>query len=98
MSEHEYNGPRIPRTPHNETQVRLRFRRHVEAVAGARFDEAMKAWAAADDGRFPNKDQIRREVAAELETLCRALDGWGAVTPDTMLGPDWEYDLRELFE
>ena len=30
--------------------------------------------------------------------LCRALDGWGAVEPDTVLGPDSKYQFGDLFD
>ncbi|MBK6761761.1 MAG: hypothetical protein IPG68_00040 [Micrococcales bacterium] len=97
MSDYEYNGPRVPRTPVNEAKVRHRFHKEVESIVAYRFDEAMKAWAVSNEGRFPNRDQITRDINAELETLCRALDGWGAVPPDTILGPDWKYELGDLF-
>ncbi len=93
MSDYEFNGPRIPRTPVNEAKVRLRFRRTVGAVTAARYDEAVRAWAAANDGPFPRKGQIAREVAAELQTLCLALDGWGAVDPDDIMEPEWKREL-----
>lgn len=98
MSDYEYTGPRIPRTRKNEALARLRFHREVESIVAFRFDEALKAWAVVNEGRFPDKDEITREVIAELETLCRALDGWGAVPPDTILGPDWKYELGDLFD
>lgn len=98
MSHYEYNGPRVPRTQVNEQHVQLRFRREVEAIAVTRFKEAVKVWALADEGRFPDKKQIRRQVAAELETLCRGLDGWGAVDPATILGTDWMYQLGDTFD
>jgi hypothetical protein len=44
------------------------------------------------------KGRITREITAELETLCRALDGWGAVDPDTILGPNWKYELGDMFD
>ena len=93
MSDCEYTGPRIPRTPKNESKVRRRFRRTVEAVCAARYDQAVKAWAAANQGPFPSKDEIRREVTAEIETLCLALDGWGAVDPDDIMEPEWRREL-----
>lgn len=98
MSDYEYNGPRVPRTLVNEARVRRRFHEEVNAVVAFRFDEAMKAWAQTNEGRFPSRDQIAREITSELETLCRALDGWGAVEPDTVLGPDWKYKFGDLFD
>jgi hypothetical protein len=98
MSDYEYSGPRIPRTPANEHVVRLRFRRQVDAVASLRFKDAVKAWADTDDGAFPDKERIRRQVIAELHTLCRALDGWGSVDPDTILEPEWMRQLGDSFE
>jgi hypothetical protein len=93
MSDDEYTGPRIPRTLENEHQVRLRFRRTVGVVTAARYDEAVRTWAAANQGPFPSKEQITREVTAELETLCLALDGWGAVDPDDIMEPEWKREL-----
>lgn len=98
MSDYEYTGPRVPRTPANEQMVRLRFNRRVEAIASVRFKEAVKVWAEADEGVFPDMDQIRRQVAAELQVLCRGLDGWGAVDPDTVLDPEWMYQLGDTFD
>lgn len=80
MSAYEYSGPRVPRTQANEQRVQLRFRKEVEAIAETQFKEAVKLWALADEGMFPDKEQIRRQVAAELETLCWGLDGWGPWT------------------
>lgn len=93
MSDYEYAGPRVPRTPVNEAKVRLRFRRTVEAVTSARYDDAVRAWAATNQGPFPSKDEIAREVTAELQTLCLALDGWGAVDPDDIMEPEWKSEL-----
>ncbi len=98
MSDYEYNGPRIPRTPVNEARVRERFQKEVEAIVTFRFDEAMKAWAATNEGRFPSRVEIAQVVTAELETLCRALDGWGAVEPATILGSDLRYRFGDLFD
>lgn len=97
MSDYEYTGPRIPRTPENEAHVRLRFNREVDSIVELRFDEAVKVWAAANEGRYPDKVQIRRHISAELQTLCRALDGWGAVRPDTILGSDLKFRFGDLF-
>ena len=93
MTDYEYAGPRIPRTLENEHQLRLRFRRTVGVVTAARYDEAVRTWAAANQGPFPSKEQITREVTAELETLCLALDGWGAVDPDDIMEPEWKREL-----
>ncbi len=98
MSDYEYTGPRIPRTTENERRVRHRFHRTVESVTAARYDEAVRAWAAANQGPFPSKDEIAREFTAELQTLCLALDGWGAVDPDDIMEPEWKRELGDLFD
>jgi hypothetical protein len=93
VNDYEYSGPRIPRTPETEHRVRRRFQGTVKAVTAARYDEAVRAWALANHGSFPSKEQITREVTTELETLCLALDGWGAVDPDYVMEPEWRREL-----
>lgn len=58
----------------------------------------MKAWAQSDAGDFPDKNQMKREVIAELETLCRGLDGWGAVDPNDVMEPEWNPEFGECFD
>lgn len=98
MNDYEYSGPRIPRTPENEAMVRYRFNTEVQAIVNFRFDEAVKAWAMSNEGKYPDRDQLSRDIAAELMTLCRALDGWGAVEPETILGSDLKYRFGDLFD
>lgn len=98
MSDHRYNGPRVPQTPENEAKVRARFNAKVETIADSRHEAAVKAWAEANEGRFPDKDQITRGVAAELETLCRALDGWGGVDPNDVMEAEWNPKLDGFFD
>ena len=99
MSDYEYNGPRVPRTHKNEIEVRRRFLWKARAITDVRCDEAVQAWAEADEGRFPDKKQIMQEVSAELETLCRALDAWGAVDPDFVLGPEQAFpDFGDMLD
>jgi hypothetical protein len=97
VSDYEYNGPRIPRTPANEAEVRYRFNKEVEAIVDFQFQEAVQAWAMANEGKYPDRDQLSKGIAAELMTLCRALDGWGAVSPDTILGSEWKYEF-DIFD
>jgi hypothetical protein len=88
MSDYEYSGPRVPRTARNEFEVNQRFRYLVTGITDIRYREAINAWAASDEGAFPTRAQIEREVVAELETVCRGLDGWGAVNPDSVFPPE----------
>lgn len=98
MSDYEYAGPRVPRTPENEEIVRSRFDRAVAANVNFKLDTAMEAWAEADEGSFPDREQITRAAIAELEVLCRALDGWAAVDPDEVLGPERRPRLGRFFD
>ena len=98
MTDYEYAGPRIPRTPENEEIVRARFDAALTANVEFKLQLAMEVWAEADQGSFPDKRQITRTATAELEVLCRALDGWAAVDPEEVLGPKHRPQLGGFFD
>jgi hypothetical protein len=97
MKDHQYNGPRVRRTPLAEHQVKMRADELIEAQARLRYADAIREWSQQSTGRFPDRAAILAQVREELETVCRALDGWAAVDPDEVFGPVatnafWHYD------
>lgn len=76
-----FTGPRVTRTPEAEAAVRIRYQRAVQHAADRRFRDAVQRWAADDDLGFPDYDQTVASVAAEVDTVCRALGPWAAVDP-----------------
>lgn len=97
MAEYQFSGPRIARTAASESSVRARAHQLIRAIAEEKHRQAVARWAADNSGQFPTRSQAEQEAIAEFQVLCRGLDGWAAVDPDTVLGPlyphpGWLYD------
>jgi hypothetical protein len=60
-------------------------------ITNRKFQEAVALWAATNDGPYPDRSAIWREAVQEVEILCLGLDGWGAVDPVSVLGPEYTH-------
>lgn len=92
MDDYIYSGPRVRRTPQSVAAVTWRANRLIEAETQRRYEAAKQQWATESTGSFPDVEAIAASVTADLETVCRALDGWAAVDPETVFGPEWRWD------
>lgn len=77
-----YEGPRIVVTEIVKAQIAGRSRPWINRQVESHFRLRQAEWAASDSGPYPDMDQIRAELHAELEVLCHGLGHWSAVDPD----------------
>ena len=83
-----YEGPRIVVTELVKAQIAARTRTWINNWVDSQFRLRQAAWAANDSGPYPDKEQIRAELHAELDVLCHGLGRWSAVDPKDYFQPE----------